>query len=405
DEKIIAGISSGLAAYFSMEIWITRLLIILISIIITPPAAILIYILLWIIVPEAKTTAQKLEMKGENITVSNIEKTIKEEVNNVKNNFKRFAKSDSYKKAKTVINKSADATSVFLEAFGKIILAIIGIIFIIIGSISILSLGTILIFDFSVFPISFSEGSIFITQYAHLFASPTNATILLLGIFLITITPLFLLLFAGLKFTFNFKSNNKLILLISLFAWIIGIFITISFSLLEVRNYAIKENIRQGESTYSSKYTCFILETSSQNYNNNYLNILEKDNQRTLQIRPSIDIKRSYNDSIQVIVTKKSRGRNKRNADNNAKQLIYNWEIKDSVIIFDPYFQIQAGNQWRFSEIDIIVKIPKDQKIYISENTEELLENISNNRNYQKNRMGNKFWRMKNDELHYVKKP
>src|SRR4029078_1547301 len=39
-----------------------------------------IYILLWIIIPEAKTTADRLMMRGEPITVSNIEKNVKEEL-------------------------------------------------------------------------------------------------------------------------------------------------------------------------------------------------------------------------------------------------------------------------------------------------------------------------------------
>ena len=32
------------------------------------------YIILWIVTPEAKTTAEKLQMEGERVTIDNIEK-------------------------------------------------------------------------------------------------------------------------------------------------------------------------------------------------------------------------------------------------------------------------------------------------------------------------------------------
>ena len=49
----------------------------------------LIYIILWIIIPEAKTTAQKMEMKGERVNYSNIGDFVKREYEQVKNNVKR----------------------------------------------------------------------------------------------------------------------------------------------------------------------------------------------------------------------------------------------------------------------------------------------------------------------------
>ena len=84
DHKIISGVCGGIAAYFETDPVIVRLITILLSFIIFP-AIFIAYIILWIIVKKAITTTQKLEMRGENVTVKNIEKFIKETINKINN--------------------------------------------------------------------------------------------------------------------------------------------------------------------------------------------------------------------------------------------------------------------------------------------------------------------------------
>jgi len=98
ENKMIAGVAGGMAAYFSIDpVW-TRLLFVL-SIFLSG-AGIIAYFILWIIVPEAITTADRLEMRGEPVNISNIERSIKEEFENVKDRLNKFADS-----AKSSFNK------------------------------------------------------------------------------------------------------------------------------------------------------------------------------------------------------------------------------------------------------------------------------------------------------------
>jgi hypothetical protein len=70
-------------------------------ILISSGTGVLVYLILWIAVPKAVNTAQRLEMRGEEVTVKNIEKFIKEEVNSVKESYNKFRKSGFFsKKAK-----------------------------------------------------------------------------------------------------------------------------------------------------------------------------------------------------------------------------------------------------------------------------------------------------------------
>ena len=71
DNSILGGVCSGLAAYFNVDPWVVRVIFIIMLFInvIIPPFfslfgfGVLLYIILWIVIPKARTTAQKLQMK------------------------------------------------------------------------------------------------------------------------------------------------------------------------------------------------------------------------------------------------------------------------------------------------------------------------------------------------------
>ncbi len=100
ENKIIGGVCSGLAAYFTIDPVFIRIAFALLPFL-SFGFIIPIYFILWIVIPEARTTAQKLEMRGENVTISNIEKTIKREYEDVKNRFSKVRETETYKKSES----------------------------------------------------------------------------------------------------------------------------------------------------------------------------------------------------------------------------------------------------------------------------------------------------------------
>ncbi len=85
DDKILAGVCSGLGNYFGVDPVLIRLLFV--AAVILGGFGTIIYIVLWIAIPKAETVSQKLEMKGEPVTIANIEKAIKDEIEYMKNNW------------------------------------------------------------------------------------------------------------------------------------------------------------------------------------------------------------------------------------------------------------------------------------------------------------------------------
>jgi phage shock protein PspC (stress-responsive transcriptional regulator) len=86
DHRIIGGVCSGMGAYWNIDPLIIR--IIFIALAIGGGLGILVYLILYIVIPEAKTTAQKIEMKGEPVNIHNIKDSVKKEFNTVRKKMK-----------------------------------------------------------------------------------------------------------------------------------------------------------------------------------------------------------------------------------------------------------------------------------------------------------------------------
>ena len=82
DGRIFGGVCAGLAAYLNMDPLIMR--IIFAVLILAGGFGILIYLVLWVVLPEARTTAQKLEMRGDPVNIENIKQSVRHEFDTVK---------------------------------------------------------------------------------------------------------------------------------------------------------------------------------------------------------------------------------------------------------------------------------------------------------------------------------
>lgn len=80
--KVIAGVCSGVAAYFDINepIWIRLAFVFLF---ITGGAGVLIYVILWIIMPKARTSIDRLRMKGQPIDLENIERMVENGIDHI----------------------------------------------------------------------------------------------------------------------------------------------------------------------------------------------------------------------------------------------------------------------------------------------------------------------------------
>lgn len=86
DRRIFGGVCAGLAAYLNIDALIIRIVFAILFL--AGGFGILIYLVLWVVLPEAKTTAQKLEMRGDPVNIENIKESVKREFDTVKKKMK-----------------------------------------------------------------------------------------------------------------------------------------------------------------------------------------------------------------------------------------------------------------------------------------------------------------------------
>ncbi len=85
DHRVIGGVCAGIAAYWNIELWVVRLIFFVLAMM---GVGILIYLILYIVLPEAKTTAEKIAMKGNPVNIHNIKDSVKQEFDTVRKNMK-----------------------------------------------------------------------------------------------------------------------------------------------------------------------------------------------------------------------------------------------------------------------------------------------------------------------------
>jgi phage shock protein PspC (stress-responsive transcriptional regulator) len=82
DRRVFGGVCAGISAYLNWDPLIMR--IIFSVLILAGGFGLGLYLILWIVLPEARTTAQKLEMRGDPVTIENIKDSVKEEFETVR---------------------------------------------------------------------------------------------------------------------------------------------------------------------------------------------------------------------------------------------------------------------------------------------------------------------------------
>jgi len=116
ENGMVGGVLAGLGHYFGIDkVWLRIFLLIMIF---AWGTGFLAYIILWIVMPEAKTTTEKLEMTGEPVTISNIEKKVREEFENVSEKFKNANYDEMGNRVKTGAEKVG-------SSFGNFIIAVL----------------------------------------------------------------------------------------------------------------------------------------------------------------------------------------------------------------------------------------------------------------------------------------
>ncbi len=217
ENAVLGGIAGGLAAYFSLDVTLIRILLVVLVFLgvgfIVP-----IYIVVWFVAPQAVTASQRLEMQGEDVTVD----SIKTEMNNVKN----YMDSDKFKQSSTTVGERIlDIMSVFFKVVFGFVGAVLGVVGIFLVG-ALIFLLFFLIFDPTVIngfaPDVFNNWGLL---------SPEKMVMLIISLILVVGCPIFMIVYWAIRIISGNRNHNsfRTSSLVVLILWLAGLFMFYSF--------------------------------------------------------------------------------------------------------------------------------------------------------------------------------
>ncbi len=405
DNRVFGGVCSGMAAYFNMDVVILRVIFFLLFFLIGP-FNVLLYFILWIAVPKAKTTAQRLEMRGKEANISNIEKTIKEEVNEVGASYNKFMNTPAGERGQTRTERFGDMVTSIFRVVLRIVVLIFGAALIICGIASLIGFVTTMTIGHSIFnggPWSFGGHSdIDMSALLNNFVSPGAHIISVIAISLLVGIPILLLLFIGTKLLFRYKTNNRLIGLGTFGAWLLALIVLIVVGVNQIGNYRKETSQTITRNVECVKCKTIYLEMNDDLYESLIQNDFNLDRMKVANVNgnqkllghPRFTIEKSSSGEYLLLIKKSSRGSNNEDAQKNVEQIEYNFDQKDSTLHFDPYYFLKDNAQWREQEVSMILKVPEGKSVYLNEKMTSIINDITNTENMWDGDMVGKTWTM-----------
>lgn len=358
DNSILGGVAAGIAAYFHISVLFVRLVFILLAVFYG--IIILVYLILWIVIPAALTSRQKLEMKGEKINISNIEKNIKGNIRELKENKKV---QESIKKTTDFVSQTVCTTGDLLLRIGKVILKIMA------GIVFAVSLAVLITFIVSLLSLCWAPDFLPLSILQILMHVP-YAGLFTVALLLTCLSPIVLLLWLSSKCLFQFKNRNYFFPLTLTVLWIIGIMLLSVLTVVQFRNFSQHSYVATSQVLQLSDRHPLVIKIHpkfSRQYpgNNRGLEYFSNDSSGQILGMPRIRFQNGEEQQTVLTLTKEARGFSHNEARRNAEEIQFNWELRNDTLYLDNYFTLADPHNWRANQLSIRLDIPENQNIFL----------------------------------------
>ncbi len=381
DNAIIGGVLSGISQYIGVDpIWLRIFMAILLVFFGT---GFFIYIILWIIIPEARTTTQKLEMRGMPINITNIEKKVKEGIDDISS---KISDIDTEKVMYNVKNSSQRVGSTIEDIFTtilKIIGKLLGGFIVLVTSVSLIGLliGTIFMF--------FSSTLDHVHMPWNEYLRASNYTdfpmwILYIFSFFAAAIPVFFFFILGLKLLVtNLKSIGSYAKYSLLGLWILSIVFLVYFGLRQASEVSRESKIVEKREIIltpndtlkiNMKYNDFYTKSVYRRTDFKFI-VDENDKEIIYSNNVKIHLMKTDESKTYIQIEKVANGSSFNDAKERARNIVYNFDIQGNIINLDNYLITARDNKFRDQEVHIYIYIPKGTVIFPNETISDYLTN------------------------------
>lgn len=374
DGGMIGGVLAGLGHYFGIDkVWIRIFFLILL---LSYGIGLIPYLILWIVMPEAVTTSEKLEMTGEPVNISNIEKKVRAEFENVSEKIKNVNYDEMGNQVKTGADKIASNA-------GKVFMAIFNVFAKVLGVILILSalpvLVMLLIGIFTLGTSAFVEFPWSDFIQAGNFSDFPVWTFGLLVFFAIGI-PFFYLMILGFKLLItNMKSLGNVVNYTLFALWIISLGLLITIGVNQMVEYSTQGRVVKKEilnlnpkDTLQIKFVHNPYYAKNNNVKTNFSITQDSTGQRIL-FSNNVELVIAKTDEVlpYLQIEKLAKGRDLAIAKEKSERINYGFKFQNNQLILDNYFISGFKNKFRNQKVELVLYLPKGTTFKVDDSVED----------------------------------
>ncbi|MBT8223874.1 MAG: PspC domain-containing protein, partial [Eudoraea sp.] len=334
------------------------------------------YILLWILVPEAATTAQKLDMTGEPVNISNIERKVKEGFDDVAERVKSVDYEEVGNKVKQGGKSFFDTLGDIIMFFFKVIGKFVGILLIIIGAATLIGLF-IGLFSVGILDIIHIPGVDFYEMVNY-----TDAPVWLVSLltFFAVGIPFFFLLYLGLKILVNnLKSIGNIAKFSLLGLWLLSIIGLMVLGIQQAAAHAytgsttVKEELSftQDLDTLQVRMMDGDLYEERDSYGFRGLFLTQNEAGEPVLFSDNVrfDLRKSADSLPRIRVRKDANGSSFANARERAANISFGYVTEGRTLLLDNYLTTGSENKMRDQEVRVSIYVPEGMIVQFDENT------------------------------------
>ena len=382
DDRVVAGVCAGIAHYVNADPkWIRVATVLTVFL---GGSGILVYALLWIIMPKAKSRIERMEMKGEPANLQGFQKNLDEELLAVKERLGEVNKHAQpiFARLGNFIGEFFEWLGRFISGTGKVIFKVIAGFIVVFGVLFLLTL----IIGTAAFQ-GFWDESIY-EYFPFSIINEGNRGIILFGAFIVCFVPILALVLFSIRVAFNKQAINKTLSFALLIIWLAGVAVT-GYQAAKISS-EFKQHAELTQTVDLKSFPAYTINIDKSKYfskedsvayhidANNRHQIVVDDFEDGPFVSPNhirIDIEKSETGVTRLTQKYESQGKTFQSALQNAQNISYTYDLKDAELVFSPRFQLRKGSIWRNQEVRLTLEVPVGTKLILKEDSYRYINN------------------------------
>ncbi len=382
ESKVLGGVAGGIAAFFGSDKVLIRILFVILAFF--GGFGIILYVILWISIPEAKTITEKMEMQGEPVTLSNIESSVKKSLNEKDAEESSLAKIIlfPFRMLAAILNFIAKILGPVFKVIVDVLRAMIGIIILLIGVALVLSILLAFGILFGIISSSSLPADWHMTDGISFPIEAFKATFsmwTIVAAFLVALIPSLFIQMLGSSIIAK-KIVFRPFVGWTLFVLFFVSVITLGLSLPRIILSFKEDGDFKVEKTFDiigKKMTLKVNETGLDDYRVTDLTLKGYDGKQ-----------------IKLVERFIAQGSTRKNAIENAQMVTFNVQQADSVITFDSNITFNKDAKFRAQRLEMDLYIPYNTQFVISEELWRLIDNNYHDYDGYRDSNFDKTWKM-----------